>query len=179
MKFRFKKSASSISVLIAALCCLVALVFTVLSETSGAAAAVGNDYKISLLPMVVSFCAVAAVLCVAAYVLDGMFEGEAFSIVCDVLRLAAVGLIIACFSVMVSSRAKLMGYIWFSTKEKGNGDAVLALNFALVSWVFYFLGVVSLAVSLFKDFCVGFKKTDAKEETKESDDGDDTLSSEA
>ncbi len=165
MKFTFKKSVGSISLIVAEVMCILAFIFSIMSDAKG-----GSSYPVSPYGMVISFCILSILFIACAYVLDSMFEGKLFAIICDVLRIVSAALLVACFSVMVSSRGDLMGYIWFSDLEKGNEAACAALNYALVSWIFYIVSMVALAVSVWSDMCVKTEKKDnAKVDEAESD----------
>ncbi|MCD8287200.1 MAG: hypothetical protein LUD50_08260 [Clostridia bacterium] len=151
MKFKFKLSYGTIAILAAIVLTILALVFSSISNTTGLEAS--STYGVNQISTVIACGVVALVLAAVSFVLDCMLGNKIFSIVADVLRFAAAALLIYCFTIMISARAELMGYIWFSDFESGNATAISALNMAVVSWVFYFLGVVACAVSLFRSFC--------------------------
>ncbi len=44
---------------------------------------------------------------------------------------------------VVSGRANLMGFVWFSDLEKSNAVAVSALNLSVYAWVCYAIGILA------------------------------------
>ncbi|MCD8285979.1 MAG: hypothetical protein LUD50_01975, partial [Clostridia bacterium] len=141
MKFRFRISYSTIAILAAFLFTLLSLIFCCISSTSGSAG--GGAYGVGLIGMIIAFCVLAMIFEAAAFLMDCIedLRGMLYMIIADVLRFAAAALLIACFSVMITSRGDLMGYIWFSDLEANNAVAVSALTTSVVSWVFLVLSV--------------------------------------
>lgn len=152
MKFRMKVNYATIAILAAILFAIIAVIFSGVSSTYGGSN--GQAYGVTAIGTVVALTVIACIFAGVSFLMDCMLEpGKVNSIVADVLRIAAGALLIACFSLMVSERDILMGYIWFSDLEGQNASAVTALNMAVVSWIFYFLGTAACAVSVYGTFC--------------------------
>ena len=91
-------------------------------------------------------------LLIVAYVLSFHIKGRIYSIVFDVVRLAVAAMLCWCVYTILSERAELMGYVWFSDLESNNQLAVNALNYGVVSAVLYVVGIVALAASSVVEF---------------------------
>ncbi len=111
-----------------------------------------TSYAITELVTVEALSEVAIWLLIAAYVLSFFIKGKIYSIVFDVVRLGVVAMLCYCFYTVISERADLMGYVWFSDLESGNQTAVNALNYGVASGVLYVVGIISLAGSAAIEF---------------------------
>ncbi len=177
MKFKFKLNAGTIAILLAVVLSIIALIFSGISNSRGAAASASGAYAVSGFGAVVACGVIAIILLAAAFVCDSMFEGTLFSILVDVMKLVAAGLLIACFSIMIDSREALMGNVWFSDLESGNANAVSALSMALVSWIMYGLAIVGVAVSAYGTACAKTVKKDNDGSTSDESTDEETVTS--
>lgn len=69
----------------------------------------------------------------------------------DLLMLATTVLATLCLCRVVTGRADLMGYVWFSDLEKGNPTAVTSLYLAVGSMACFLVGI-------FMNVVTGFRK---------------------
>ncbi|MCD8295157.1 MAG: hypothetical protein LUE27_07955 [Clostridia bacterium] len=149
--FFAKKTWASYVAIGCAVLAIVAMALSIVSNNLGGS--VKSDYLVSGIGGVIAMDIIAFLLAVCAFVVDGMFEGKLFSILVDVMKIAAAALLLGSLAIMVSTRGDMMGYIWFSDLE-GSEVAASSLTIAVVSWVFYALAIVADAVSLGVTACV-------------------------
>ncbi len=158
-----KKSWASYVMLGTFIFALLALIFSVISNTQGNLA---GSYGVDDIGAVIAYDVVAMVLSLVVFAVDGIYIGDfinkILTIAVDVVRfLVAVFLILAMAS-MISTRGTLMGFVWFSSLASGSAQAVAALNMAVVSWIMSVLGIICLCVSCGFNLCA---KKAAKTET--------------
>ncbi|MCD8202553.1 MAG: hypothetical protein LUD48_02790 [Prevotella sp.] len=146
-----KKSWASYVALVCAVFAIIAMALSIVSNNLGGS--VKDDYLVSGIGGVIAMDIIAFLLVVITFFADGLFEGKLFSILVDVLKIAAAALLLGSLAIMVSTRGDMMGYIWFSDLE-GSDVAASSLTMAVVSWVFYALAIVADAVSLGATVCV-------------------------
>ncbi len=149
--FFAKKTWASYVAIGCAVLALVALILSIVSSNLGGS--VDESYYVSGIGGVIAMDIIAFLLAIGAFVIDGMFEGKLFSIIVDVMKIAAAALLLGSLAIMVSTRGDMMGYIWFSDLE-GSEVAATSLNMSVVSWIFYALAIVADAVSLSVTACV-------------------------
>ena len=85
-----------------------------------------------------------ALCCGAAVILDGLCVALAAKlpgVVTDIMLFLSVMLTAIAFCTVIQGRILLIGYIYFSDLESSNPIAISAMNLAIVSWVFYLLGL--------------------------------------
>lgn len=107
------------------------------------------DYYNNLSAMIVTL-TVLSMLCGCALFLFGDKISKS-SIASTVTGLVMVVLLAVCIISSISDRAMSFAYIWFSDLDKGNADAVYALNQYIVCLVFYLICLVAAVVIGFFD----------------------------
>lgn len=68
----------------------------------------------------------------------------------DVALVISVVLVTLCFCKVLTGRADLMGYVWFSDLEKGNPVAVNSLTLATIGMGGFLLAAIMTIISGFK-----------------------------
>lgn len=119
--------------LISAVAGIVALVIYIINSNL--------DYYNNLSVWVI-VCNVLAILggCVLFFFSEKIGESAVAS---TLIEAVLVALLAVCVIVTISDRALSFAYIWFSDLDKGNADAVFALNQYVVCLAFYVVGLAA------------------------------------
>ena len=134
------KSNKKVKILTAANAVLV-LAAMILSVVSS-----GKAYVFDIKTVIIC-CVVTAVLDVLCLVMAEKLPGIAL----DLALLITAILTAVALCTVIQGRILLIGYIYFSDLESSNPIAISAMNLAIVSWVFYLLGLIA-------NFIIGFSK---------------------
>lgn len=76
-------------------------------------------------------------------------KNEKLTLVRDLALMISVITSTMALCAVVSGRANLMGFIWFSDLEKSNPVAVSALNLSVYAWICYGLGILADVIAGF------------------------------
>jgi hypothetical protein len=125
----------NLAILILAFC---GMIFSILSSAGA--------YKIPKIGIVILCAVISIAFNIIVLLLDKKIR---MKVSFDILRWLVVVLISIAMTLMISERAELMGYIYFSDLESGNPIAISAMNNAVVSWIFYGLALVFSVVGGF------------------------------
>lgn len=134
------KSMKKVKILAAANAVLVLVAMALSIVSSGKAYAF--DIK-----TVILCCAVTAVLDLICILFSQKLPG----VVTDVALFITVVLTAIALCTVIQGRILLIGYIYLSDLESSNPIAISAMNLAIVSWVFYLLGLIATLI-------IGFSK---------------------
>ncbi len=158
-KYLIKRNAwIGLLVALAAACLIAAELYAMLSSAATA------NYEISSLQLVMQLTEIAIGLLIFVFIFGSFLKGSFWMVVFDVLRFVAIVCICLSLYMVLSERATLMGYLWFSTLETGNVAAELALEQGVISCGLY------LAALLFVG-CSGLGElVDAKKRKMDKDD---------
>ena len=106
-----------------------------------------SSYAIEPLQQVMVLSEIAAALLIVMFIAGFYCTGRPAMYVLDALRIAAVVLLCVCLYLVLSQRATLMGYVWFSDLESGNIQSVKALNFGVASAAVYAVSILLCAAT--------------------------------
>ncbi len=161
-KYDVKRNPLMSLLLILTIACLIgAELLAVLSSLATA------NYAISSI-MTVALVTEGVIIALAlVYILSTFLKGSVWMIIFDVVRLIATACICICLYMVLSERATLMGYLWFSTLETGNVSAELALTEGVISCVLYLAALAALACSGIGELVDARKRMKNREEILE------------
>ncbi len=126
---------------------LSAIILAVAAEVLALMSDHTSSYTIENLITLMTLTEIAIFILIAVYILSFYLKGRINLILIDAARFAAVVLLCISLYYVLSDRATLMGYVWFSDLASGNADAVLALNYGVISAALYIATIIVLAVS--------------------------------
>ncbi len=150
-KYRIQRNElGNLFLLIAIVAVIFAEIAAIMSSRANASYAIGN------LTLIMQMSEASAVILVLIYLISPYMRGRLGMIIVDIGRLATVIMMTINFVYMMQARTTLIGYVWISGLESGNGVEE-ALNYGVISAGLYMVSIIFLAITCGFEFVVARK----------------------
>ncbi len=131
---------ATIFLVLAIVCVICAELLAYLSSRANASYAIGN------ITLIMQLSEISATILILIYILSPYMRGKVGMYLIDIGRLAAVVMMTIDFCLVLQARTTLIGYVWISGLESGNG-VEQALNYGVISAALYAGSIIFCAIT--------------------------------
>ncbi len=150
-KYRIQRNElGNLFLLIAIVAVILAEILAIMSSRANASYAIGD------LTLVMQLSEISAIILIVIYLLSPYLKGRVGMLLVDIGRLAAVVMMTIDFCIILQARTTLIGYVWISGLESGNGVEE-ALNYGVISAALYAVSVIFCAITCGFEFVAARK----------------------